>query len=66
MVVVVVVVVVVIVVHFTFLYICYAQTVKTLNERIKRPERVVAIAKQQRLEISRRGRFVTATTRSGM
>jgi hypothetical protein len=32
----------------------------------KRPERVVAIAKQPRLELSRRGHFVTATTHSGM
>jgi hypothetical protein len=32
----------------------------------KQPERVVAIAKEPRHEISRRGCFVTATTRSGM
>jgi hypothetical protein len=31
----------------------------------KQPERVVANAKQPRPEISRRGRFVTASTRSG-
>jgi hypothetical protein len=46
--------------------ICYALSVITLNERKKQPERVVAKAKQPRPEISRRGRFVTATTRSGL
>jgi hypothetical protein len=39
---------------------------RSMSEKKKQPERVVAIAKQQRSEISRRGRFVTATTRSGM
>jgi hypothetical protein len=37
---------------------------KMLNERKKQPERIVANAKQPLPEISRRGRFVTATTRS--
>jgi hypothetical protein len=46
-------------------YICYDLSSKTLNEQQKQPERVVANAKQPRREISRRGRFVTATTRSG-
>jgi hypothetical protein len=32
----------------------------------KHPERIVAISKEPRHEISRRGCFVTATTRSGM
>jgi hypothetical protein len=48
------------------IFVCYAQTVKTLNERKKRPKRFVAIAKQPRPEILRRGRFVTSTARSGM
>jgi hypothetical protein len=51
---------------YIYIYICYAQTVKMLNEQKKRPERVVAIAKQPRPEISRCGRFVKATMRSGM
>jgi hypothetical protein len=50
----------------SFKCIHYAQTVKTLNERKTRPERVVAIAKQPRPEISLRGRFVTVTMCSGM
>jgi hypothetical protein len=34
------------------IYICYAQRGKTLNERKKHPERVVAISKEPRHEIS--------------
>jgi biotin synthase-like enzyme len=40
------------------------QEKRSVRER-KQPERVVAIAKQPRHDISRRRCFVTATTRSG-
>jgi hypothetical protein len=32
--------------HYIYIYICYTQRGKTLNERKKQPERVVAISKQ--------------------
>jgi hypothetical protein len=46
-------------------YVTLKQLKRSMSEK-KGPERVVAIAKQPRLEISRCGRFVTATTPSGM
>jgi hypothetical protein len=50
--------------------VCVCVTLKqrkrSMSGEKKQPERVVAIAKQPRHEISRRGGFVAATTRSGM
>jgi len=46
--------------------ICYAQRSKTLNEREKRPQRVLALEKQPQHEMSRCGCSKTTTTRSGI
>ena len=46
------------------IYICYAQFANSAFGRKKQPHRVLVKRKQPRNEISRRGCFVTATTRS--
>jgi len=45
-------------------YVCYAQRQKTLNERKKRPQRVLTLEKQPQREMSCFGCFKTTTTRS--
>ena len=48
-----------------YIYICYTQFANSAFGQKKQPQRILEKRKQPRNEISRRGSYVTATTRSG-